>query len=174
MLTTSIHFLSFPRTLPPPSFVHPVVESFQQVEQQIGTAALQKGLTSDEVLRLLHPHLKGLGFESGKRKNEKIDRPVFYGENGRPSLNYQIDAFHPGWSCGLAVEAGGLMGNAVYRDLVQALIMVQVDHLILAVAHKCNDEEGVSSDYEKTCSIADALYGHTRMKMPYGLTVIGY
>jgi hypothetical protein len=32
------------------------------------------------------------------------------------------------------VEAGrAWMGNAIYRDLLQALVMVQVDHLILAV-----------------------------------------
>jgi len=27
------------------------------------------------------------------------------------------------------------MGNAIYRDLIQALVMVQVDHLVLAVSN---------------------------------------
>jgi hypothetical protein len=104
---------------------------------------------------------------------------VFYGENGVPELRYHIDAYHPVWKCGLEVEAGrGWMGNAVYRDLVQALVMVQVDHLILAVAnqykYKTGGRSAISHDYDSVISIANALYGHTRMKLPYGLTVLGY
>jgi hypothetical protein len=60
-------------------------------------------------------------------------RPVFFGENGMPTLSYQIDAYHPEWRAGLEVEAGrAWMGNAIYRDLIQALVMVQVDHVVLA------------------------------------------
>jgi hypothetical protein len=125
--------------------------------------------------------LASLGFqvETSKQKAGKINRPVFYGENGVPQLNYQIDAFHPEWRCGLEIEAGrGWMGNAVYRDLIQALVMVNVDHLILAVANSYKYQSGgkltVSSDYANTVSVADALYGHTRMRLPYGLTVLGY
>lgn len=70
------------------------------------------------------------------------------------------------------------MGNAIYRDLVQALVMVQVDHLILAVPnrykYKSHNNETISYDYNKTTSVAEALYGHSRLKLPYGLTVIGY
>lgn len=70
------------------------------------------------------------------------------------------------------------MGNAVYRDLIQALVMVNVDHLILAVANSYKYQSGgkqtISYDYENTVAVADALYGHTRMRLPYGLTVLGY
>jgi hypothetical protein len=61
---------------------------------------------------------------------------VFFGENGIPTLRYEIDAYHPEWKCGLEVEAGrGWMGNAVYRDLVQAAVMVGVEYLCLAVSN---------------------------------------
>jgi hypothetical protein len=93
---------------------------------------LVKGLTSDAVLAVLHPQLEALGFqvEKGKVREQKIERPVFFGENGIPALRYQIDAYHPGWRCGLEVEAGrAWMGNAIHRDLIQALVMVQVDHM---------------------------------------------
>jgi len=30
----------------------------------------------------------GFAVETGKRKIEKIERPVFYGENGAPMLRY--------------------------------------------------------------------------------------
>lgn len=178
---SAIRFTSYPRTEPPPAFVVEVIKIFQAVEPSIGTEHLSKGLTSDRVLQISRPGLESLGFsvESGKEKTEKIERPVFYGENGVPALRYQIDAYQPEWRCGLEVEAGrGWMGNAVYRDLVQALVMVQVDHLILAVAnsykYKSGGRQAVSSDYKNACAVADALYGHSRMTLPYALTVIGY
>jgi hypothetical protein len=31
-----------------------------------------------------------------------------------------------------------------------------------------------STDYKNTCNVADTLYAHTRVKLPYGLTVTGY
>ena len=48
------------------------------------------------VLSIVRPELVQLGFavEGGKTRVAKIERPVFYGENGRPTLNYQIDAYH--------------------------------------------------------------------------------
>ena len=75
--------------------------------------------------------------------DQKIDRPVFFGENGIPALRYQIDAYHPVWKCGLEVEAGrAWMGNAIYRDLIQALVMVQVEHLVLAVSNVYRYQSG--------------------------------
>lgn len=181
MPKTSIRFNSYPRTEPPPAFVPSVVEAFRTAEAQIGSEGLAKGLTSDAVLALLHPQLETLGFqiEKGKQRDQKIDRPVFFGENGVPALRYQIDAYHPDWRCGLEVEAGrGWMGNAIYRDLVQALVMVQVDHLIMAVSniykYRSGGRAASSSDYKNTCAVAEALYSHTRVRLPYGLTVIGY
>lgn len=83
-----------------------------------------------------------------------------------PTLKYQIDAYHAEWRCGLEVEAGrAWMGNAVYRDLIQALIMVQVDHLVLAVPnaykYKTSGRSVSSTDYASTVAVATALYGHT-------------
>lgn len=181
MRKTSVRFTSFPRTEPPPQFIPNIVEVFRSAETQIGSEALTKGLTSDAVLTVLHPQLETLGFqiEKGKSRDQKIDRPVFFGENGVPTLRYQIDAYHPGWRCGLEVEAGrAWMGNAVYRDMIQALVMVQVDHLVLAVSNVYKYQSGGksarSTDYANTCDVADALYLHTRVRLPYGLTVIGY
>jgi len=90
-------------------------------------------LTSDEVLTLIRPELVELGFsvEAGKRSEQKIRRPVFFGENAQPSLQYEIDAWHPEWRAGLEVEAGrAWMGNAVYRDLL--LRGLQVGDRLLA------------------------------------------
>ncbi len=178
---TEARFSCFPRTEPPPSFVAEVASVFSGRARQIDTVNLAKGLTSDQVLTILRPDLEQLGFEveAGKRAEHKIKRPVFFGEGGRPQLQYEIDAFHAEWCCGLEIEAGrAWMGNAVYRDLIQALIMVNVEHLVIAVpiAYKymTGGKQVASNDYANTLAVADALFGHSRIQMPYGLTVLGY
>ena len=177
-----IRFSTFPQTAPPPEFVAPVVAAFERHSSEISTDLLEKGLTSDATLAVLRPDLQALGFEveTGKRKAEKIERPVFFGENGAPTLRYEIDAYQPEWRCGMEIEAGrGWKGNAIYRDLVQAAVMVNVHYLILAVSNSYkyrtrNAGVVVSRDYENTLGVAQALYGHTRLTMPYGLVLIGY
>jgi hypothetical protein len=180
-MASKVRFFSFPRTNAPPPFVPQLVAVFQRHEPKISTEALEKGLESDPVLRILASDLASVGFavELGKNRGGKIERPVFYGENGEPSLRYEIDAYHAQWKCGLEVEAGrAILGNAVFRDLFQAMVMTDVEHLCLAVPniykYKSSGRSLSSKNYEKTVSIADALYGHSRVKMPYSLTVVGY
>lgn len=178
---SNVRFTSFPRTQTPPPFTDSVVAAFRSYESSICTRTLAKGLTSDAVLGAVRPALLELGFvvEASKLAADKIRRPVFFGENGQPDLQYEIDAFHPDWRCGLEIEAGrGWMGNAVYRDLVQALVMVELETLILVVANRYQYQTGgkatSSKDYENTVAVADALFGHSRIVMPYRLVVIGY
>ena len=56
--------------------------------------------------------------------------------------------------------------------------MVNVEHLVLAVPNGYRYKSGgrtvTSNDYQNTLAVADALYGHSRMTLPYGLIVIGY
>lgn len=181
MFTSAVRFTSFPQTKPPPVFIKDIVEVFRIHEPEISTTALVKGLTSDQVLHVLARDLSGLGFlvEAGKGDAAKIDRPVFFGENGVPARRYQIDGYSEQWRCGLEIEAGrAWMGNAVYRDLIQACVMVDVDHLCLAVSnaykYKTSNREVVSEDYKNLLSVAASLFGHNRFQLPYGLTVIGY
>jgi hypothetical protein len=178
---SNIRFTSFPRTQPPPAFTAAVLKVFRDQEAAICTRTLTKGLTSDAVLEKLRGDLCALKFavEGSKQKVDKIHRPVFFGENGTPGLQYEIDAFHEEWKCGLEIEAGrGGMGNALYRDLVQALVMVELETLILAVANtyrfKSGGREVISRDYDKAVAVADALFGHSRIAMPYRLVVVGY
>ena len=69
-------------------------------------------------------------------------------------------------------------GKCIYCDLIQVLVMVQFDHLVLAVSNIYKYQSGgkaaSSTDYKNTCNVADTLYAHTRVKLPYALTVIGY
>lgn len=180
-MASRITFSTFPRTEAPPAQTLEVINIFKEHESLISTLELNKGLTSDVVLQQVRPGLLSLGFivEGSKARTEKIKRPVFFGENGIPALQYEIDAYHPGWKCGLEVEAGrAWMGNAVYRDIIQALVMVELEFLILAVPNGYRYQSGgktvVSRDYANTVAVADALYGHSRLQMPYRLSVVGY
>lgn len=79
----------------------------------------------------------------------------------------------------MEIEAGrALMGNAVYRDLIQALVMVQVDTLYLAVPnaykYKTSGRPSVSNDYDKARNVMETLYSHTRFTFPYNLVLLGY
>ncbi|MEL7473515.1 MAG: hypothetical protein AAGK04_09380 [Planctomycetota bacterium] len=170
-------YTCFPRTKPPLGFVNVIAGAFEKVDNAIGAASSQKRFGSDHVLGELAPVLLTLGFEveQGKSRADRIDRPVFFGEGGEPSLNYQIDAFHPIWSCGLEIEAGrGFMGNAFYRDLIQAMVMVQVDHLCIALLNRYEYANTHSNDYDKAIGVADTLFAHDRIRVPFGLTVLGY
>jgi hypothetical protein len=178
MAPTSIRFSSFPRTEAPPAFVHELAEVFRQHESAIATEILAKHLQSDQVLGILRDGLERLGFqvERGKRAAQRIERPVFFGEGGIPTLRFEVDAYHDDWECGLEIEATrAIRGGALYRDLIQALVMVKVNHLCIGVPNFIQWGKGNKSHpYEEACRTADALYGHSRIRFPYGLTLIGY
>jgi hypothetical protein len=180
-MASTIRYSSFPRTKPSPGFIKSIVDVFKEHEAQISTIQLLKGLESNHVLTILRNGFVNLGFqvETGKADAEKLHRPVFFGENDEPTLRYEIDAYHPDWKCGLEIEAGrAILGNAIFRDLFQAMVMVDIDHLCLAIPNTYKYKSGgklmVSRYYDKSITIADALYGHGRTQIPYGLTIIGY
>lgn len=176
-MENKINHIYFPRTEPPPSYTGALVSAFKHHLAEIGTLGQEDGLRSDEVLGTLRPDLKDVGFdvEEGKKRDEKIKRPVFFGEGGEPTLRYEVDAYHEEWNCGLEVEAGrAWQGNAIYRDLIQAMVMVRVAVLALAVPNLYKWKSGSNPDFEKTKSVVEALYGHSRVELPYGFLLIGY
>lgn len=177
MPASTIRYHSFPRTSPPPEFTEQLVGVFRDHEPEIATEHLDDGLKSDAVLTAVRDDLTDIGFdvEQGKKKDEKIFRPVLFGENGEPKLQYEVDAYHPEYSCGLEVEAGrAWKGNAIYRDLIQAMMMVQVDTLALAVPNVYRYSAGENPAYEKTRNVVATLYTTARTNLPYETVLIGY
>ena len=176
-----VRYQTFPRTVNPPEFAEKLASVFRNHEKEISTTLLKKGLTSDEVLQVIRVDLERLGFECEKSKIPagKINRPVLFGENGKSEVSYDIDASHPSWHAVMEVEAGrAWKGNAIYRDLIRASVMVGVEYLILAVPnkyqYKSSGRVSISPDYENVRNLADALYGHNRLQLPYHLMLIGY
>jgi hypothetical protein len=61
-----IRYQTFPRTVNPPEFAEKVAKIFRDHEQQISTTILKKGLTSDEVLRVIRGNLENWGLNAKK------------------------------------------------------------------------------------------------------------
>jgi hypothetical protein len=172
----------FPAFEPPPSWVGPLVEIFKAHQGEIDSQVVhEQPMKSDVVLDVLADDLESvMGFkvERGKTKSGKLHRPVFFGDRGTFLRAYEIDAFHQDLGVALEVEAGrATMGNAIYRDLVQASLMVDAKFLALAVPleYRYGDKPTKEPSYAKAYSVVEAIYGSKRLKLPFeGLLLIGY
>lgn len=104
---------------------------------------------------------------------------MLFGENGEPDLQYEVDGYHEGKRYGLEVEAlRAVLGNALYRDLIQAAVMVQVDTLVLVVPNVYRYNSGgrttESKAYEKSNHVIDTVYASGRIELPFETLLIGY
>jgi hypothetical protein len=157
------------------------VKVFQDHRAAIESTTRKRGvaLESDDVLGIIRNDLEGLGYavEKDKTLAGRIYRPVFFGEYGRPTKSYDIDAYHRDLRVGLEVEAGrGTKGYNVYRDLIQSSLLVDVDYLALAVLIEYKyGKKSVEHSYDVTHGILDAVYSSQRLKFPMkGILLIGY
>jgi hypothetical protein len=172
----------FPRNVRSPTWTSSLVEIVKTAEGKIATIERKTGLGSDAVLSELSPGLVALGYvvESGKTKAAKIHRPVLFGENGSPVVNYEIDAFHD--ELGVAVEVGagrGTAGNADYRDIVRISLILDARYMALLLPLRyriaTGGREQVIRAYERTRNQLDAIYASQRLKLPFeGVLLVGY
>jgi hypothetical protein len=172
----------FPRNVRPPSWAVSFVDVVQGVEAKISTVERKTGLDSDAVLSELAAGLAALGYvvETGKTRAGKIRRPVLFGENGNPAVNYEIDAFHDELGIAVEVEAGrGAAGNADYRDIIRTSLILDAYNMALLIPVRYRTTSGqrehVIPAYEKTRNQLDAIYASQRLKLPFeGVLLIGY
>jgi hypothetical protein len=141
-----------------------------------------ESLTSDKVLGLLRPGLLKLGYEveSGKHQTEKIRRPVLFGDRGAVRVAYEVDAVHDELGVLVEVEAGrGARGNAIYRDIVRASLIVDARYLALGVMqeyrHKSGGKAVTVGSYAEAKNQLDAVYNSGRLRLPFeGVLLFGY
>ena len=80
----------------------------------------------------------------------------------------------------MEVEAGrSVLGNAIYRDLIQMSLLVDVDYAAVAVPleYRSNYQGRVvtTSRYRDCTSILEAIYGGRRLDLPFqGFLLVGY
>jgi len=170
----------YPLNSRPPEWVTEVVNVVNRAELRISTVAAHTGLSSDEVLGELRPGLEALGFEveSGKRSGQKVERTVLFGENGRPEVKYDIDAFNDYLGIAVEVEAGrGAQNGADYRDIVRTSLILDAKFLVLIQPFAYWSNEAAKPKYAYASSRAqlDAIYASRRLRLPFeGILLIGY
>jgi hypothetical protein len=173
----------FPRNERPPSWAEQLVAAVAAQQQSIDTDPLPvagaDALTSDVVLGHLRTAMESLGYtvESGKKSDQKIRRPVLFGDNGVAAVNYEIDAFHDELGIAVEVEAGrGAMGNAEYRDIIRTSLLLDARFMVLMLS--TTYRYGASSQvtaYSKTRDLLSAVYASQRLRLPFeGVLLIGY
>ena len=172
-------WLYFPRSAVPPGWVAQVVDVFSGQQARLDTSITHN--KSDAALAIVRDGLEKIGFHVEGGTHEKtIYRPVHFGEFGKADREYHIDSYHPHLKVGLEVEAGrSLRGNAVYRDIIQTSLLVDVEFFALAIPQryrfKSGNRELEDRPYEATVSIFDAVYSSERLQLPLrGCLVLGY
>lgn len=173
----------FPRNTRPPKWTADLVEMITSRRDEIDTepvlAVDAERLTSDHVLGRLRSGMQNLGYtvEAGKKKEQKIVRPVLYGENGRASVNYEVDAFHDELGIAVEVEAGrGTMSNADHRDILRTSLLLDARFLVLMMPKFYRyGVNSSSSGYANAYGLLDAIYASQRLRLPFeGVLLIGY
>lgn len=172
----------FPRNTTAPEWVAPLIAAVGSAIGNIDTRPLPAEdadrLTSDVVLAHVRPGLEALGYtvESGKKAEQKIHRPVLFGENGIPTVKYEVDAFHATAGIAVEVEAGrGAFGNADYRDIIRMSLMVDARFMVLMQPLAYRTGATTKSAYASSRDLLDAIYASQRLALPFeGALLVGY
>lgn len=168
-----IHHTVFPATRAAPTWVGTLVGVFQNHEEEISSYRTDKRLTSEEVLTLLSSDLTAIGFRIERLKH--ADAPGSGAAAAGDIVHF--DVYQPEWMCCLAIEDGHDWANiTAAEDLVEPLMVSHVDTLCIAVpaAEERIGNSTRAGEYERTCTLAETVYGHTRVQLPQCLLVIGY
>ncbi|RKN67197.1 hypothetical protein D7252_06125 [Microbacterium sp. CGR2] len=155
-----------------------VASSRPVVDTEPLRAADHDRLTSDYVLSALRPGMEELGYvvESGKLAAQRIRRPVLFGDNGRPEVSYEIDAFHDELGIAVEVEAGrGAMGNADYRDIIRMSLLLDATYMVIMTPEIYRYGNTSTSAFARTRDQLSAIYASDRLRLPFeGALLVGY
>jgi hypothetical protein len=174
-------WIYYPSRARPPEWAHGIVDVVAAARPQIDTATV-RGLRSNAVLKQIAPGLQDLGYsvETGKHAGGRIERPVLFGRSGTERVRYDVDAMHDGLGVVVEVEAGrGKLGNAVYRNLIRASLVVDARYLALGVMadyrRMSSGREVSEADFQYSLALLDAIYASGRLKLPFeGVLLFGY
>lgn len=162
----------YPKWGQPPEGIYKLINIFENLFPKISSEYNQK--PSDEVLEILSADLIDQGFEAeiSKKREGKIRRPVLFGENGKISKSFELDAYYPSEKIALEIEAGrGVLNYHFLKDLFEACTIPSVDYLAIAVRQKYLNKK----DFETVITFFDTLYASNRISLPLkGILILGY
>ena len=167
----------FPPRDAPPAWVEELIGVVTVAKPAIDSRS-HTGVNSDSVLAEIRPGLLGLGYrvEAGKKRNDKIQLPVLFGEHGVPPFHYEVDAFHESLGILVEIEAGrGWTNGAFYRDLIRGSLIVGARYLAIGVMLEYRGGGGKQQDYRLCRDQLEAIYASNRLQLPLeGVLLFGY
>lgn len=172
----------FPSYVRAPDWVTDLAAVVGASSDAISTLEQTRGLKSDGVLAALAPGMEQLGYlvETGKAAAQKIRRPVLFGENGVPTVSYEVDAVHDELGIVVEVEAGrAARGNAAYRDLIRTSLILDARFLVLMlpVTYRYQSAGRTASVhvYKESLDQLRAIFASQRLTLPFkGVLLLGY
>ena len=175
------NWIYYPTQATPPPWVAEFIAVVQTCRISIESSDVS-GLNSNGTLAQLRPGLEELGYkvEKGGKQADRVERPVLFGDQGSPRVTYRVDAIHEDQGVLVEIEAGrALMGNAIYRDLIRASLIVDARYLVLGVMNEywysSKGTRIVDRSYEESHKLLDALYASGRLGLPFeGILLFGY
>lgn len=174
-----INYQFFPRSRGVTTEIQQIIDCFKAVD---GERDSKQHLVSNDMLALLRPHLENVGFrvEQGKKKEEKIDVPVLFGENNVIDKSFYADALSADGHIVIEVEAGrAVYNNQFLKDIFQACMMYEVEYLVIAVLNEysslSNGNTVIHRDYQIIKTFLETLYINGRLQLPLkGILLVGY
>lgn len=167
-----LNYQLFPRSVSIAKELQDVIKCFLVEYEKIDSSA--NNLKSDEVLRIISPHLINLNFavETGKSIENKINVPVLFGRNNNVDKCFNADALSNDGKIVIEVEAGrATENNQFLKDLFQACMMFNVEYLVVAVRNVYRNH----NDFEIIYTFLETLYISNRIQLPLkGILLIGY
>ena len=174
-----INYQFFPRSQGVTKEIQQIIDCFKVVDTEKDNS---KHLVSNDMLALLRPYLENIGFrvEQGKKKEEKIDVPVLFGENNEIDKSFYADALSSDGHIVIEVEAGrAVYNNQFLKDIFQACMMFEVEYLVISVLNEysslSNGKPVIHNDYQIIKTFLETLYINGRLQLPLkGILLVGY
>lgn len=172
----AIQYQYFPKSERMPDHLIDLIDIFSKKDELI--SSFHNQLKSDEVLNVLAPEMEKLGYlvEKGKSAKYKIRIPVLYGRNNTIEKAFEVDGFHKITGTVVEIEAGrGVMNHQFLKDLFEAIVMQEINYLVIAIRNIYEYSNTQSEDFEKVLEFIDVLYTSNRINLPLkGILIIGY
>jgi len=163
----------YPKSREVPAHLRAVIEDVFSLNENKISSSKHK-YESNDVLRIVRKGLENNGFvvERGKKKAEKINVPVLYGERGKPEKSFDADGWNKATKTVIEIEAGrAVTNNQFLKDLFQACVMHDIDYLIICIRNRYRK----SDDYDRVINFMNTLYASDRLNLPLqGILIVGY
>ncbi len=169
-----IKYQLFPRSRGIEQNLQDIIDVFVTVD----ATKSKKHLKSNDMLSLLRPGLESLGFsvEKGKRMVDMIPVPVLFGEDNVIDKSFYADALSSDRKIVIEVEAGRAVANNQFlKDIFQACMMFEVEHLVIAVLNEYGSGSKKTHDFQTIKTFLETLFISNRLHLPLkSILLIGY